>query len=116
MVTEAKEKIINPETITLQLENSQVDNQDPTLSSSKAFASIEVNPVGASKKYVELVAIEGADLVKIETYSFGEGRDFKITAMNNPGVVKLQAQTKDGKVKSNIVELTIVLYVPGVSD
>ncbi len=116
MVTEAKEKIINPETITLQLENSQVDNQDPTLSSSKTFASIEVNPVGASKKYVELVAIEGADLVKIETYSFGEGRDFKITAMNNPGVVKLQAQTKDGKVKSNIVELTIVLYVPGVSD
>ena len=52
------------------------------------------------------VAIEDADLVEIVPDFF---HDVKIKAVGLPGTVKLQARTKDGKVLSNVAELTINL-------
>lgn len=102
-----KPESVVPESITLELESTTIDTN---LNGSKylTYANLTVAPIGASKDDVEIVAIEGADLVDIISDFFA---DAKIRGKGLPGTVKLQARTKDGKVLSNIVELTITLYV-----
>lgn len=107
LIVEAKEVVVAPETISLTLESDTIDNR-VSFGSATTYADITVGPNGASTNDIELVAIEGADLVEISNDFF---HSFKIKAISKPGKVRLQAQTKDGKVKSNIVELTITLYV-----
>jgi len=103
----AEELIVAPESITLTLDKNTIDTH-VTFGSSMTYADVELRPVGASKKDVEIVAIEGEDLVEIVPDFF---HDVKIKATGLPGTVKLQARTKDGKVLSNVAELTINLYV-----
>ena len=107
LVVDAEELIVAPESITLTLDKNTIDTH-VTFGSSMTYADVELQPVGASKKDVEIVAIEGADLVEIVPDFF---HDVKIKATGLPGTVKLQARTKDGKVLSNVAELTINLYV-----
>lgn len=107
MVVTAKEIVIAPESINLTLEKDTIDNH-VTFGSSMTYADITVGPEGASANDIKLVAVEGADLVEISSDFF---HAFKIKAISKTGKVKLQAQTSDGSVKSNIVELTITLYV-----
>ena len=107
MVVDAEELIVAPESITLTLDKNTIDTH-VTFGSSMTYADVELQPVGASKKDVEIVAIEGADLVEIVPDFF---HDVKIKATGLPGTVKLQARTKDGKVLSNVAELIINLYV-----
>ena len=109
MVTEATKKVTSLENITLELAQTIIDNN---LDGSKYLttADITVSPIGASKDGIKLVVVEGdASLVYIDKSDFFH--DFKIKSTGTAGVVKLQAQSADGSIKSNIVELTIKQYV-----
>ena len=109
MVTEATKKVTSLENITLELAQTIIDNN---LDGSKYLttADITVGPIGASKDGIKLVVVEGdASLVYIDKSDFFH--DFKIKSTGTAGVVKLQAQSADGSIKSNIVELTIKQYV-----
>lgn len=107
MVTSAEKYVVNPESITLTLEKTTIDNH-VTFGSAMTYADFEVGPMGATPDGIQLVVLEGADLVEV---SLDVWHNFKIKAVGLAGTVKLQAQTADGSVKSNIVELTITQYV-----
>ena len=76
---------------------------DGTTGNGRVIVSFDFEPFGGDKSSIELVAIEGADLVTIEADTWTGG--WKVKAKGVAGTVKIQA--KSGDTVSNIITLTI---------